>query len=112
VEAVAKVSEGVHNVVDLIRDGRIDLVINTPFGRAPRSDGSFIRMAAAAAGVPCVTTLPGAFASVRGIEALRGSATEPRSLQEYHAASWGRPRQGRMRFEDVAPSGVGGEERV
>jgi carbamoyl-phosphate synthase large subunit len=109
VEAVAKVSEGVHNVVDLIRDGRIDLVINTPFGRAPRSDGSFIRTAAAAAGVPCVTTLPGVFAAVRGIEALRAGPTEPRSIQEYHAASWRRPRQARMRFEDVAPTGVRGE---
>jgi carbamoyl-phosphate synthase large subunit len=99
VEAVAKVSEGVHNVVDLIRDGKIDLVVNTPFGREPRSDGSFIRMAAAAAGVPCVTTLPGVFAAVRGIEALRGGPTEPRSLQEYHGSSWPIPRQARLRFE-------------
>ena len=57
--AVAKVSEGPHNVVDLIRGGTVDLVINTPFGRGPRTDGYFIRTAAAAAGVPCITTLPG-----------------------------------------------------
>ena len=57
VERVAKVSEGADNVVELIRTGAVDLVINTPFGRAPRSDGSFIRTAAAAAGVPCITTL-------------------------------------------------------
>jgi hypothetical protein len=63
-------------------------------------------MAAAAAGVPCVTTLPGVFAAVRGIEALRGGSTDPRSLQEYHGTSWGVPRQGRLRFEDVATSGV------
>ena len=41
------------------RAGDIDLVINTPFGRAPRTDGSRIRTASAAAGVPCITTLPG-----------------------------------------------------
>ena len=71
VEAVAKVSESEDNVAELIRSGRVDLVINTPFGRGPRTDGYHIRTAAAAAGVPCVTTLPGAFAAVRGIEALR-----------------------------------------
>ena len=39
VERVAKVSEGPDNVVELIRAGAVDLVINTPFGRAPRTDG-------------------------------------------------------------------------
>ena len=86
VEGVAKVSEGADNVVGLIRAGRVDLVINTPFGRGPRSDGYHIRTAAAAVGVPCVTTLPGSFAAVRGIEALRSGLGEPRSLQEHHAA--------------------------
>ena len=72
VERVAKVSEGPDNVAELIRDGRIDLVVNTPFGRGPRTDGYYIRTASAAAGVPCITTLPGVFAAVRGIEAQRG----------------------------------------
>ena len=62
--------------MELIRAGRIDLVINTPFGRGPRTDGYHIRTAAAATGVPCLTTMQGAFAAVRGIEA---SATEPPS---------------------------------
>ena len=44
VERVAKVSEGEDNVVGLIRAGAVDLVINTPFGRGPRSDGYFIRL--------------------------------------------------------------------
>ena len=65
--------------------GAVDLVINTPFGRGPRTDGYFIRTASASAGVPCITTLPGVFAAVRGIEALLGRPTEPRSIQEYHA---------------------------
>jgi carbamoyl-phosphate synthase large subunit len=88
VERVAKVSEeaprGVRSVVELIRDGEIDLVINTPFGRGTRTDGYFIRTAAAQAGIPCITTLPGAFAAVRGIEALRGEPGEPVPLQLHH----------------------------
>ncbi|MFN2543920.1 MAG: carbamoyl-phosphate synthase large subunit [Actinomycetota bacterium] len=84
VSQVLKMSEGHPNVVDLIRAGRVDLVINTPFGREPRGDGYFIRTAAAAAGVPCVTTLPGAIAAVQGIEALRSDPARPRSLQEIH----------------------------
>ena len=84
VREVAKVSEGHPNAADLIRDGQVDMVINTPFGRGPRTDGYFIRTAAAAAGVPCVTTLPGAFAAVQGIEARTAGGEEPWSLQEYH----------------------------
>jgi carbamoyl-phosphate synthase large subunit len=88
VACVAKVSEGHPNAADLILSGRVDLVINTPFGRGPRTDGYFIRTAAAAAGVPCITTLQGVFAAVQGIEALRRDGEEPRSLQEYHASAW------------------------
>jgi carbamoyl-phosphate synthase large subunit len=106
VERVAKVSEGEDNVVDLIRAGAVDLVINTPFGRAPRSDGSFIRTASASVGVPCITTLPGVFAAVRGIEALRGEPTEPRSIQEHHAAVADRPTQARLSFEAAAAAGA------
>jgi carbamoyl-phosphate synthase large subunit len=84
VSQVLKMSEGHPNVVDLIGAGRVDLVINTPFGREPRGDGYFIRTASAAAGVPCVTTLPGAIAAVQGIEALRSDGARPRSLQEIH----------------------------
>jgi len=102
VEIVAKVSEDPVNVAGLIREGEVDLVINTPFGRAPRSDGSEIRTASAAAGVPCITTLPGVFAAVRGIEALRGDPTEPRSIQEHHAAAFRRPVQVRLSFDEAA----------
>jgi len=90
VSRVAKVAEGHPNAADLIAAGQVDLVINTPFGREPRSDGSAIRIAAAAAGIPCVTTLPGAFAAVQGIEALLRNGEEPRSLQEYHASVRGK----------------------
>jgi carbamoyl-phosphate synthase large subunit len=104
VARVAKVSEGPDNIVELIRGGRVDLVINTPFGRAPRTDGSFIRTASAAAGVPCITTLPGVFAAVRGIEALRGEATEPRSIQEHHADAFRESPQARLSFDAAAAS--------
>ena len=85
VTRVDKVSEGTPSVIDMIEEGRVDLVINTPFGRGPRTDGYHIRTAAWQGGIPCVTTLPGVLAAIRGIEALREGPTEPRSLQEYHA---------------------------
>jgi carbamoyl-phosphate synthase large subunit len=107
VERVAKVSEGPHNVAELIRGGKVDLVINTPFGRGPRSDGYFIRTATATAGVPCITTLPGVFAAVRGIEALRGGPSEPLSLQEHHASASGGASQVRLSFAEAAASVAG-----
>ena len=103
VEVVAKVSEAPgktkDNVAEMIRAGRVDLVINTPFGRGPRTDGYHIRTAAAAAGVPCLTTMPGAFAAVRGIEALLAGTTDPMSIQEHHAGARARPVQERFGFE-------------
>jgi carbamoyl-phosphate synthase large subunit len=86
VSTVLKRSEGCPNATDLIAAGQVDLVINTPFGRGPRTDGYFIRTAAAARGVPCITTIPGILAAVQGIEALRHGRALPRPLQEYHAA--------------------------
>jgi carbamoyl-phosphate synthase large subunit len=109
VERVRKVSEGGESVVDLIHAGRVDLIVNTPFGRGARSDGYFIRTAAAAAGVPCITTLPGVFAAVRGIEALRGEPTEPRTIQEYHAAAAAGPIQVRLGLDDVVAVGHGSD---
>jgi len=99
VTRVAKVSEGGPNVVDLIRRGEVDMVVNTPFGRGARTDGYHIRTAAAQAGIPCVTTIPGALAALRGIEALT-SRTRPQegpaSLQELHAGISQVPLQTRL----------------
>jgi carbamoyl-phosphate synthase large subunit len=103
VTRVSKVSEEGESVVDLIRRGEVDLVINTPFGRGPRTDGYFIRTAAAQAQIPCVTTVPGILAALRGIEALRAGLGDPRSLQEWHrAAAARRSRQERLVLPDVA----------
>ena len=86
VRTLLKRSEGSPNAADVIAAGGVDLVINTPFGRGPRTDGYFIRTAAAARGVPCITTIPGILAAVQGIEALRRGGVLPRPIQEYHAA--------------------------
>jgi carbamoyl-phosphate synthase large subunit len=102
VTRVPKVSEGGDSVVDLIRRGEIDLVINTPFGRGARTDGYFIRTAAAQAQIPCVTTIPAVFATLHGIEALGGGLAEPRSLQEWHRAAAERPQQERLVVVDAA----------
>jgi carbamoyl-phosphate synthase large subunit len=106
VTRVPKVSEAGRSIAELIRDGEVDLVVNTPFGRVPRSDGYFIRTAAAQAGIPCITTLPGVLAALRGIEALRGEPAEPRSIQELHdLARISAPLQARLGLAE-APSEV------
>jgi carbamoyl-phosphate synthase large subunit len=67
-------------IVDLVRRGRCDLVVNTPAGRGARSDGYVIREAALVARVPCITTLAGAFAAVDAI--ARARSEDALSLQE------------------------------
>jgi len=84
VSQILKVKEGRPNVVDLIKSGQVKLVINTPWGGGARDDGYFIRTAAVAHGVPCITTIAGAQAVVQGIEALRESDFSVKCLQEYH----------------------------
>jgi carbamoyl-phosphate synthase large subunit len=61
-------------------------VINTPLGRESFFDDRTVRRAAMMQGIPCVTTLTGAAASVSAIRALRDAGLDVRSLQEYHAA--------------------------
>ena len=83
VEPVRKVTEAGEgpSVVDLIRRGRCNLVVNTPFGGSgARSDGYLIREAALVARVPCITTLSGAAAAVHAIANARRE--ESLSLQE------------------------------
>jgi len=82
VEYVRKVTEesGGPSVVDLIRRGRCDLVVNTPQGSGARTDGYLIREAALVARVPCVTTISGAAAAVEAIAHARDEVAL--SLQE------------------------------
>jgi carbamoyl-phosphate synthase large subunit len=84
VERILKLSEGSPNVVDRIRAGEVDLVINTPTGSGARADGWEIRRAAVARGIPCITTMTGASAAQRAILARRKGEPPVRSLQELH----------------------------
>jgi len=70
IDVVKKLQEGRPNLLDLMADGDIQYVFNTPSGKGARTDEGRIRAAAVACGVPCVTTLPGCMAVVQGLEAL------------------------------------------
>ncbi len=89
VETIFKVNEGRPNVVDQIKSGAIDLIINTPLGRTSHYDEQAIRRAALQYNVVCVTTMTGAQAAVEAIAARmeKGAAKEVLSLQELHAMS-------------------------
>ena len=80
---------GEPTTVQLILDGQIDLVVNTPHGSSgggsARIDGYEIRTAAVLANIPCITTVQGLAAAVQGIEALRAGSIGVRSLQEWAA---------------------------
>ena len=84
VEVVRKVQEGRPNVLDLMANGEIQLIFNTPSGKGARSDEGRIRASSVSYGVPCVTTMPGCSAVVNALEALR-EKPEPtvRALQDW-----------------------------
>jgi carbamoyl-phosphate synthase large subunit len=87
VTRINKLGEGSPHVVDLIRERRCDLVINTPTGSGARTDGYEIRTAAVRHEIPCVTTMTGASAAARAIAARIAGEAEVRSLQEIHSAT-------------------------
>ena len=89
---VNKVSEGSPHVVDLIRAGEIDLIINTPLGSVAHSDGMQIRTAAMRYGVPLLTTLSAAQAAVNGIRRCKTRELRVRSLQAHHGRGVASPR--------------------
>ncbi|WP_306362050.1 carbamoyl-phosphate synthase large subunit [Nocardia sp. CC227C] len=73
------------SIVDMIKDGDVDIVFNTPYGNnGPRVDGYEIRTVAVGANIPCITTVQGAAAAVQGIEATINGGIGVRSLQELH----------------------------
>ncbi|QBR91347.1 carbamoyl-phosphate synthase large subunit [Nocardioides euryhalodurans] len=78
---------GEPTTVQLIADGEIDLIVNTPAGTgtggSARTDGYEIRTAAVLANVPCITTVQGLGAAVQGIEAMRAGQIGVRSLQDW-----------------------------
>jgi len=78
---------GEFTAVDLITEGVVGLVINTPLGRGTRQDGWMIRTAAIQRGVPCITTIAGFKAAVAGISDLQGKSFSINSIQEWLAIS-------------------------
>ena len=85
VARIGKITEGDDAIVRGLRDGGIDLVLNTPFGADARGDGVLIRQTAVSQGVPCVTTVAGMSAALLGVEALQRPGFTVRSLQDRHA---------------------------
>ena len=84
-ELILKLTEGRPNIDDAIKNGEIQLVINTPIGKASQYDDSYIRKAAIKYKLPYITTPAAASAAAKGIAALRRGRSGVKALQEYHA---------------------------
>ena len=89
VQSVYRLNEGRPNVLDLIKNGEMQFIINTPHGKAPRQDEIAIRSAAIAHRIPIMTTLRGARMSARAVKALKAGGYGVRCLQEYQAEARG-----------------------
>ena len=87
VERVNKLSEGRPNILDLLTNGKIDMVINTPIGKNSVHDDSYLRKAAIKARIPYMTTIAAAKATAHGIHYIKTDKTgsQLKSLQELHA---------------------------
>ncbi len=82
VQSLMKLQEGHPNVLDYIIDGNLQLVINTPSGKGARTDEGRIRAAAVSHGISCITTLEGATAAIRAMEALRTQEMTVQAVQD------------------------------
>jgi len=87
VNELFKLSEGRPNALDMLMNDELALVINTPSGQVSRSDEIKIRTTALFAKVPVITTMAGAQAAVKGIQALKERPFEVRALQDIHQAA-------------------------
>lgn len=83
-EFVSKVSEGRPNIVDIIKNGQVNMVINTTEGKVAKIDSYQLRRAALVYDVPYFTTVAGSRAVVAAIKSLRETSMGIKSLQEYH----------------------------
>jgi carbamoyl-phosphate synthase large subunit len=79
-----KLSEGRPHVLDMIKNDEIDLIINTPSGKAPRQDEVRIRSLAVARRIPILTTVSAVEASIRAIYSVQKKGIGVKALQEYH----------------------------
>jgi carbamoyl-phosphate synthase large subunit len=84
IKSIQKISEGRPNILDYMKEGKIKLIINTPSGKIPRKDEIKIRSTAVSQGISCVTTIPGALASVRGIEMQLNQKIDVMPIQKWH----------------------------
>jgi carbamoyl-phosphate synthase large subunit len=84
-ELIYKTHEGRPHIVDAIKNGDVQLIVNTPIGKTGQHDDSYIRKNAIKHRIPYITTLAAALAAARGIAASRTHRPPVRSLQEYHA---------------------------
>ncbi|MCX5803597.1 MAG: carbamoyl-phosphate synthase large subunit, partial [Proteobacteria bacterium] len=84
VKFVNKVSEGRPHIVDMIKNGEIHLIINTPSGRNPKMDEVLIRATAVQYKIPYTTTLSGSQAVVNAIESMRKGGLRVKALQDYY----------------------------
>ena len=91
---VAKLGEDGVDAVELIRSGSVQMVVNSPRGRGPRSDGEHIRAAAGAVGIPLLTTANAALAAARGLADWRRFPLAVRTLQDYHKGIVAAPADG------------------
>ena len=83
-DSILKIREGRPNVVDLIKNGEVDLIINTPEGSTARSDGYFLRTAAVMHNVSLITTISGAAAAVQGIKEIKNNQNiGVKAIQDY-----------------------------
>jgi carbamoyl-phosphate synthase large subunit len=82
---VFKLREGRPNVLDRVKNGDINFIINTPSGKIPREDEVTIRNAALGKKIPIMTTMRAAQASLNGIRSLQKRKLTVKTLQEYHA---------------------------
>ena len=81
---INKVGQGSPHIVDALRAGKIQLMVNTPLGAQAYDDGAQIRSVAYQVGVPLVTTMSAAAATLQGIKSRRRKPFKVRSLQEHH----------------------------
>jgi carbamoyl-phosphate synthase large subunit len=84
-----KIGEGRPNVLDIIKNGEVQLIINTPFGKETKQDETLIRSSATARGIPIITTMSGARATVKGMQARAKRGMTVKTIQEYHIETLG-----------------------
>jgi carbamoyl-phosphate synthase large subunit len=83
VQLLSKIDEGRPTVIDLIKNGQLQMIFNTPSGMIPRKDENKIRSAAYAHSICLMTTITGAYAALNGIKALKQKRVGVRPLQSY-----------------------------